>query len=89
LVDEFFTSTGKLIEIQENSYYKTLIKLEKQPVNEVMSVPFPDVSLLRNQIEEVFESIRIIELTHTGEIPDGKIPMDYLICWMLLTSNMS
>jgi hypothetical protein len=68
LIDEFFTLTGKQIKIQENSYYKTLTKSERQSSKDTMSVSLPDVSSLRDQIEEVFESIRITEFNnHWGD----------------------
>lgn len=57
LCDEFGKITGKNIVIKPNSYYNELLESEKEePIKK--SEPLPDFSKIREQIEEVMDTLR-------------------------------
>lgn len=57
LCDEFRKITGKNIVIKPNSYYNELLESEKEePIKK--SEPLPDFSKIREQIEEVMDTLR-------------------------------
>jgi hypothetical protein len=57
LQNEFNEFTGKKIEFRENTYYKDLIKKEVQPTSEQVLPPLPDVSELRDKIQNVISAM--------------------------------
>ena len=58
LCEEFNEVTGKTIEIKDNSYYKELLEKDTAPETKDVSGPLPDFSKIREQIEEVMDTLR-------------------------------
>ena len=58
LCDEFRKITGKNIVIKPNSYYNELLESEKEELQIKKSEPLPDFSKIREQIEEVMDTLR-------------------------------
>jgi len=56
LCSEFNEYTGKTIEIQGNNFYNTLIE-KSELSTEIVLTPLPDISILRDKIQEVVSSL--------------------------------
>ena len=61
---EFKEITNKTIEIHPNSYYNELLKQSKETTHILEPKPdiIPNIDVLRDEIEEVIESLRVVEI---------------------------
>lgn len=58
LCKEFGEVTGKIIEIKDNSYYKEHLEKDSVTVTKGLSEQLPDFSKIREEIENVIDSLR-------------------------------
>lgn len=72
LKKEFSAYTGKIIEFKSNAYYKELVRKDGdklQPVESEKQEPLPDMSLLRKEVDDIFDSIiQVAEEDYYGNI---------------------
>lgn len=70
LCKEFKEVTGKLIEIKDNSYYKSI--MEDIPAEKEQAKPekLPDVGVLREQVKNTIESLCSVEYENVWGNPD-------------------
>ena len=64
LCDEFARETGKKIEIQDNTYYRTVTEVvQESPQKEVVKeISLPDRDALRKQIKEICDQLCYVEV---------------------------
>lgn len=64
LCDEFARETGKKIEIQDNTYYRTVTEVIQEPPKKEVAkeIPLPDRDVLRKQIKEICDQLCCVEV---------------------------
>ena len=86
LCKEFKEVTGKILEIKDNSYYKSIMEPVPTETERVALEQIPDITLLREQIRDTIEALCIMETEDSWGNPDWertftsseKVDSDYM-----------